>query len=628
MLKKTLGILWLTFLLGVCAFTSLYAQHTHTIVNESDIPIEVSELKYFGLFNPNISDSCFQNLVLDDNHKNYHRYEVVLTNPKEYALDFYISINSNLGSGYYYSKVNPSTSFTSFNSIDILANKEGHYYPSLKYNLNAGQRDTLVFYYRSITYDERGIYQLEILDETRIKNQKSNILYSSSFLVFALFSFLALLSFQLIYIFIQWYINRGSEYVFYIAYLICVLLYFFLKAEVIIKLPFLIYSFGEWFLDISNVLLFIPYIFYLKFARHFLEMPTLHPHINRQIIKAEYGILLLSILFVLCEIWMPNYASRIFLLSVSIVVFIYTLYLIAYFFKNRTRLTNFFLIGSLCAATGHFLAMTLSSLPSAIYWVPVAPIVFTMLGLSFEVLFFNTGLGYKAKHDQDEKVRTQTLLIEELKRTEMLKEEIQNTRDQIARDLHDDVGASLSSIRIYCNLALKNFESKMKNVRDYIEYINKSSINTMEHMSDIVWAINPRNDSIEDIVFRLKNDANEILSVQDIETSFIVDENVKTVSFSMELRKDIYLAIKECITNQAKYSKATRSEINIEIDQDQLKVFVYDNGVGFNKQDIIKGNGLKNIETRVSRNNGTCEINSTPGNGTYIIMIWPINKTI
>ena len=191
-------------------------------------------------------------------------------------------------------------------------------------------------------------------------------------------------------------------------------------------------------------------------------------------------------------------------------------------------------------------------------------------------------------------------------------------RDRIASDLHDDIGASLSSIRIYSGAAQKRFHADPAEAVRLIERINQSSTEIMDRMSDIVWAINPRNDNVESIVFRMKSQAREVLSPLDIQVEYDIDPYTENIQPTMLARRNIYLIFKEAINNITKYSGASEVSVMLRLVGPVLVLSIADNGVGFEIDTASGGNGLSTMRRRAESLHGKLFIHTSPGNGTRL----------
>jgi signal transduction histidine kinase len=200
--------------------------------------------------------------------------------------------------------------------------------------------------------------------------------------------------------------------------------------------------------------------------------------------------------------------------------------------------------------------------------------------------------------------------------------EIERVRNTIARDLHDDIGSTMSSINIVSQMALHKREGNGA-AEGHFKKIVAHSSDIMERMSDIVWSINPANDSLQMTVSKMKEFAAEILEPADISYRFHGMESLNGKLLEVEQRKNIFLIFKETINNAAKYSGATSVEITLSQHRKNLKMEVTDNGKGFDPALCRKGNGLRNIAARAKGINAALHVQSKPGEGTSISLEIP-----
>jgi len=197
-------------------------------------------------------------------------------------------------------------------------------------------------------------------------------------------------------------------------------------------------------------------------------------------------------------------------------------------------------------------------------------------------------------------------------------------RNRIASDLHDDIGAALSSIRIYSAAAERQFESKPEESRQLITRIKTGSADMMDRMSDIIWSIHPENDTGQSLILRMKTFASEILGPQNMVMKFSVDGAIDRFVPSMNARRNVYLLFKEAVNNLAKYSGCTAALCSIEIKGDVFCLEISDNGKGFASSTTRVGNGLKTMNARAQSLGGHLVIHSALGLGTTIRLETPL----
>ncbi len=192
-------------------------------------------------------------------------------------------------------------------------------------------------------------------------------------------------------------------------------------------------------------------------------------------------------------------------------------------------------------------------------------------------------------------------------------------RNQIAADLHDEVGSSLSSIHMLSQMAAKGNESLQK---DILSRMSNNAKETMDKMGDIVWMIKPGETEAVSLKQRMERFAYEIGSSKNIEVLMELN-GLEKVKLTMEQRKNIYLIFKEAVNNAAKYADTAKLEIKLAFQHKELVLEVRDSGKGFDSNRVTKGNGLSNMQHRAKELGGTIGFHSQPGTGTAVVLTIP-----
>ena len=190
-------------------------------------------------------------------------------------------------------------------------------------------------------------------------------------------------------------------------------------------------------------------------------------------------------------------------------------------------------------------------------------------------------------------------------------------RNKIAADLHDDVGSTLSSIRMYSDIVKQQPNQNGTSIQ-LLDKIISNSKETIENMSDIVWMIKPGNDDFANIEDRMLNFANELCTPAGINFEMAKNSQLNGFKIPMEQRRDIYLIFKEAINNAVKYSNCHFIRTAIELDKNILTMNISDDGNGFDVINVKKGNGLMNMQKRAAAHKGNCNIQSEEGSGTEL----------
>lgn len=193
-------------------------------------------------------------------------------------------------------------------------------------------------------------------------------------------------------------------------------------------------------------------------------------------------------------------------------------------------------------------------------------------------------------------------------------------RNQIAADLHDEVGSSLSSIYMLSQMA-EQMKSDQKD--EVISKVGSNAHDVIEKMSDIVWMIKSDENSGSNLRDRMERFIHEYSSVREIEYSFNAND-LNGLKLTMVQNKNVYLIFKEAINNAIKYSATKQLHIDISIHNKQLRMAIRDYGNGFDENVINRGNGLDNMQSRANELNGTLDITSGPSEGTVIKLNFPL----
>ena len=198
--------------------------------------------------------------------------------------------------------------------------------------------------------------------------------------------------------------------------------------------------------------------------------------------------------------------------------------------------------------------------------------------------------------------------------------QLERLRTRIATDLHDDIGANLSQIAILTELARRD------PARGSLEVVSAIARETVEQMSDIVWAVNPRHDRFEAMLHRMRRYAEETLGGVNIELGFERGGLAADFSIPIEARRPLYLVFKEAITNAARHSGASLVTVRFELGRGSLHMTITDDGRGFDLQAPRDGEGVSSIGNRVRGLGGTVAWDSAPGRGTRLEVALPLKR--
>jgi two-component system sensor histidine kinase UhpB len=196
-------------------------------------------------------------------------------------------------------------------------------------------------------------------------------------------------------------------------------------------------------------------------------------------------------------------------------------------------------------------------------------------------------------------------------------------RNQLAGDLHDEVGSSLSSILLLSKMASGKIPRETVD-KNLLETIADNTKEVIDKMGDIVWMMNPKYDEGGNLREKLEQYILRVKEIAPFEIHFNSPEGIDNIKFTMELRKSIFLIFKEAINNALKYSQATELNISLTMVDKNIQLIIEDNGKGFDKATVIAGNGLETMALRTQDCKGNFNIWSAPCKGTQVKVIIPI----
>ncbi len=201
--------------------------------------------------------------------------------------------------------------------------------------------------------------------------------------------------------------------------------------------------------------------------------------------------------------------------------------------------------------------------------------------------------------------------------------EMERMRSRLSRDLHDDIGSTLSSINILSRTAQSNLKQSDEKTKSSLEKINERSQRLLDNMSDIIWNINPGNDTIEEVMSRMREYSTTILEAKGIDYTFNFPKEKMDCILTMEVKNNMYLIFKEAVNNLSKYSGASKASLSLTFDEKNIHLKIEDNGKGFNEDEIKHRGGLSNMQHRAEEIKGTMAIKSIIERGTVIELTLP-----
>lgn len=361
-------------------------------------------------------------------------------------------------------------------------------------------------------------------------------------------------------------------------------------------------------------------MFYMLFMRQFLDTKNKHPFLYK---LYNFGIFLITVslfAYTLAHYFSNNYSlvnlieniTKVSLLLMTLVFLIYSFRywkdkLLRYLFWGNLFLFVFALVSQL--------AILFDAVFKQFPGVFRSSLIYYEIGLLLELVLFLAGLNHKNRRQlitqtkERETLKAQNLLQEYEKEIAVYKAQ-QEERQRISADMHDELGAGMTAIRLMSEIA----RNKMKeNTPVEINKISSSADDVLNKMNAIIWSMNSGNDTLDNLIFYIRTYALEYFDNTPVECQVNVPENIPDVVLAGDKRRNIFLCVKETLNNSLKHSGASLLTIDITANH-HLQVKITDNGKGIDMQNLRQfGNGLRNINRRMESIGGFCKIESNNG---------------
>jgi signal transduction histidine kinase len=222
--------------------------------------------------------------------------------------------------------------------------------------------------------------------------------------------------------------------------------------------------------------------------------------------------------------------------------------------------------------------------------------------------------------------RTRQLAAEIQQRQQAeLRQAAEAERARIARDLHDELGTGLTEVSLLASTGLgESRDAASSNER--FRVIAEKARALVSGLDVIVWAIDPRRNSLQSFADYLGRYTTELFSASGITCRFKIPIECEAVTLRESARHSLFLAVKEALNNVLRHASATEVELQISQTDDRLQVVIHDNGRGFDWNKIRRGDGLTNLQERLAALEGGCDIESQADHGTTVRFTIPLPR--
>jgi signal transduction histidine kinase len=514
-----------------------------------------------------------------------------------------------------------------FDEIDIYKSVSGSS-PVLVPEIFPAARNNLSFREISLEANESAVFYVVLHQvktfNSRVKPYLISDIYVNSFIVneesdrvgFRLFTYVlcGLLLMMIFFSLINYSLGGNTEFLYYAFYVFFLGMLSFLKGYFGLQsnqfnfiyegpLDFILFSAGH--------------LFYFLFIQRFLDAEHSHRFVNSICKVGIYGLIISTVLYSVFHFFTDSFLPEYYLENVlKILLLALGLFFIFYAAKKREdkilgylgRGNALLFIFSLFSLLFIFIGQEKIKLPGILNYSGF----YYQLGILLELVFFLAGLSYKNKNQIIEQTRERERLKAVLKAQE-------EERSRISLDMHDELGSGMTAIRLMSELA----KTKMKEDSPAeIDRISESANDVLNKMNAIIWSMNSGNDTLGNLISYIRSYSMEYLENTNINCKVIIPPVIEEKEISGDKRRNVFLCVKETLNNSLKYSAASEIVVTIEAN-DHLTIRIHDNGKGIDMQKLREfGNGLKNIQKRMSSVGGSFSIENK--NGTLTTLTLPL----
>jgi len=427
--------------------------------------------------------------------------------------------------------------------------------------------------------------------------------------------FQGILVFQALTFTVLYVLTRRKDLFYYFVFLFLSAAYFFLNA------PYTFFDITEdvvwdlwWYVYVNDLLIVIQNLFYLLFLMAFFSNLAPGKKIIKLFRQSLLFIPLLLALFLFLSISKVHYENEIIYYLVQLIPVIPSIIVAYSITKYRLPFAGLVATGLVFNIFGTCLTLLMNILRNYEVhhlFTEGYPLFFVRVGILADMIFLMAAI-LKKWHFQEKQLSTERLQSQL---------EAEQLRNKISGELHDDLGSTLSGISMYGYLTSDLLQSgEYEKARQSLAVIQKSAKEMTLNLGDLVWSINPKQDSFETLIERLDQYGTEICAAKNISFKVCYNGDPLKNELSMEARHHIFLFCKEAINNAVKHSQGSLLEIIMSAADGKLEVSVIDNGKGFDAMMVKRGNGLENMQKRADEIGAKLMLTSKKGEGALLTL--------
>jgi signal transduction histidine kinase len=417
------------------------------------------------------------------------------------------------------------------------------------------------------------------------------------------------LVFQGIFFGIIFFITRRKDVLWYALYLSMAAVYFFINASgTFFNINENTVFESAWYNWVNIPVIILENLFYLHFIKSFFSDLVTSLRIKKILRLTLNAVPFLLIVFLLQKALHSN--TQVIFYTVNLLSIVPAIFIIVTVLRNKLPYASLVANGLLCMTCGTLLTVIMIYLGnngSSFLLAASYPLLFIRLGLLGDMFFYQLALLKKWQFQEKE------LAVQQLEKQLA----VEKVRSEISKELHDDIGSTLSGIHMYSHMARHQAETGNEDsAKTAISKIQEASGEMITRLKDMVWAIQPGHDTLDVLLERIKEYAGFMAGSKQMEAVADLPATNNALKISTEWRHQVFMIAKEIINNAVKYSGGSRLGITAVVKNNDFVFQIDDNGCGFNETEVKKGNGLENMQKRADEIGAQLKLITMPGGGT------------
>ncbi|MBK7433573.1 MAG: hypothetical protein IPI66_06500 [Chitinophagaceae bacterium] len=497
--------------------------------------------------------------------------------------------------GALFSKISLYKSGGSLTALSYPEDRDGY----RKFRLAPHEQTTLLVMLRPVKH-ENDFFNVQLIKGSFIQNHKLINLYTRSGIKTFGYVLSGILFMMILFMGSTYLLSKKREFLYNAVYSFCMFLLIYFNS-LVLRTYTLFTNFFMSYLDFF--LLVTGTIFYIAFTRRFLNTETRYGLLDRMLKYGQVFLVTTLVLYTGLHFLTTNFLWQ-FILE-NIIKFLSLLlgvFFIIMAVRQKNRLLNYL-------AAGNAALVLFSTLSLALIWLDnrpsglfSSPLFYYYLGIVLELSFFLLGLTYKNRNELIERTQEQEELKLQAKKQEYetqiaIMKAQQEERNRISADMHDDLGAGVTTIRLYSELARQKLGADSI---PELDKISSSSDELLNKMNAIIWSMSSSNDSLGNMIAYIRSYTIEYFENSGVNCRISIPENLPDILVPGEIRRNVFLVVKEAMNNILKHAKATEVKVTLERVPGGLTLYIHDNGIGINPDKLRQfGNGLKNMKKRM-----------------------------